>query len=270
MSFNVGDKIKVNNPGHKFHNLKGNVTGFSNNFILIKLENEKRIAMSKRLLINETKEELTRKCLFENADALDEVKVTLDDLPDDIKELIEMGLYTEEEALAHIHNSSTKKCVTEEALSRYDKAVKDYIKGNLKEGEETTMKEIKNHKVVELYFERKVRELKKKLNEDIKGAEDIDPHKSFVDYLLREFNTYVENNADLDGKCKFEVTLPCTPECSKEIEKLRELSMDEVDKVHEMKHEVLTMLSGCDTYEQEMAVLRSYGIVSDKTVKMME
>ena len=66
------------------------------------------------------------------------------------------------------------------------------------------------------------------------------------------------------------MTLPCTPECSKEIEKLRELSMDEVDKVHEMKHEVLTMLSGCDTYEQEMAVLRSYGIVSDKTVKMME
>ena len=58
------------------------------------------------------------------------------------------------------------------------------------------------------------------------------------------------------------MTLPCTPECSKEIEKLRKLSMDEVDKVHEEKHEVLTMLSGCETYDQEMVVLNSYGIVS--------
>lgn len=135
--------------------------------------------------------------------------------------------------------------------------------------EETIMKEIKNQQIVDLYFERKVRELKKKLDEDIKVTETADPHKSFVEYLRSEFNTYVENNVDLNGKFKFDVSLPCTPECSKAIEKLRNLSMDEVDKVHEMKHEVLTMLFGCDTYEQEMAVLRSYGIVSDKTVKMM-
>ena len=182
-------------------------------------------------------EELTRKCLFENADALDEMKVTLDDVPDDIKELIEIGILTEEEVLAKCSNYTHK------------------------EGEETTMKEIKNQKVVDLYFERKVRELKKKLDADIKAAEDVDPHKSFVEYLRCEFNTYVENNADLNGKFKFEVTLPCTPECSKEIEKLRNMSMDEVEKVHEMKHEVLTMLSGCETYDQEMEVLKAYGII---------
>ena len=242
MVFNVGDKIKINNPGHKIHNLKGIVIGASRDLIHIKLENGKRFGMNKRYLINETEEYLTRKCLFENYDALDECETTWNDIPDDIKELVEIGVLTREEVIAKCTNNI---CT---------------------EGEKTTMKEIKNQKVVDLYFERKVRELKKKLDEDIKAVESQDPNKSFVSELRKQFETYVtENDLNTESKnivIQFGASLPCTDTSSKAIKKLRDESLDAVEKVHEEKNEVLTMLSGCETYDQKMVVLNSYGIVN--------
>ena len=141
--------------------------------------------------------------------------------------------------------------------------------------EETNMKEIKNQQIVDLYYSKKVKALHDKVKEECKQLEAVDTHKSFIEDLKKQFDKHVEkHNIEFTksplAELKFDVKIPCTPECLASQEEIRKVCMDEVEKVHTEKAEVLAMLSGCDTYEQEMAVLRSYGIVSDKTVKMME
>ena len=182
-------------------------------------------------------DDLMRQCLFENADALDKWQATWDDVPVDIKELVEMGLFTKEEALAKCSNHKYQ------------------------EREENKMKEIKNQKVVDLYYERKEKELKDAMNADIEAAESIDKHQKFVADLKKQFEKYVENTELKTEPKSFDVSLPYTEECVATVEKIREQCLDSIKKVRAEKAEVIAMLSGCETYDQEMTILRSYGIV---------
>lgn len=183
-------------------------------------------------------EELTKKCLFENADAFDEISI-YNDVPEDIKELVEIGIYTKEEVLANMTIIN-------------------------KESEESKMKEIKNQKVVDLYFSRKEEEINKRYTETREELFKIDKNQIFIDELKKQYTDYYEANKDeisfLTGK--FDIMLPLTEETKLKNIENDNLFKKEIDQLNEVKEEIIALLSGCETYEQEMEILHTYKIVN--------
>ena len=228
--FTVGDKVRVNNKNvYNIHNKTGIVLGYyQDKYIRVKLDKE--------YVINECylekvidDEELTRQCLFENADALDNCFVPL----------------------------KRKQTLTPDKLERYDQAISKYIN---KEGEEKKMKEIKNQKVVDLYFKRKNEEIDKRHAEACEKLIKSDKNQIFVEELTKQYYEYFEENKDdfqndID-KCKIE--LPLTKETDEKFIEIDSQFRKESGHLKELKEEILALLSGCDTYEQEMEILQTY------------
>lgn len=136
-----------------------------------------------------------------------------------------------------------------------------------KESEENKMKEIKNQKVVDLYFERKKKVLEKAHLEDVMAAENIDPNRVFVNDLKRQFDEYVGENVDKDNML-FNVSLPLTEGCAATIAELKRQYNDNIKQLKADKEEILAMLSGCETYDQELVVLKNYYVVNDNNTLM--
>ena len=258
LKFKIDDKVRINYPqATKIHNCTGKIIRVKycfNNLIsyiveIVNTDNKtiKTILSENRLeKIVDISEELTRKCLFENADALDHYKVTCTINAGDIS-------FAD---TSYINTTSLKG-----TISYYN----DY-----KESEENKMKEIKNQKVVDLYFERKKNALDNAYIEDIKAVEKIDPNKVFIEELKKQFDDYVEANVDnKNEKLSFDIFLPLTEGCSKTIAELKRQYIDNKKQLEEDKKEILAMLSGCETYEQEMVVLKNYYIVNDNNTLML-
>ena len=132
------------------------------------------------------------------------------------------------------------------------------------------MNEILNQKVVDLYFERKRKLLEDTCKQEIETVKHIDPHQSFVAELKRQFDEYVEaNKTELKSLAKnsmleFNVSLPCTLEYSETKIKLYEQLQQNINKLDELKEEILAMLSGCaENPAREMEVLKAYGIIGE-------
>ena len=129
--------------------------------------------------------------------------------------------------------------------------------------EETIMKEIKNQKVVELYFKRKDEALEKERLKKYDESKEEDKHYKFIISIQEQINDYIAQNDDLkDVHYDALAFLPLEKESSERIMQLNETYREKRKDLNEKKEEVLTMLSGCETYDQEMVVLNSYGIVS--------
>ena len=168
-------------------------------------------------------EELTRKCLFENADAFE----------------------TFDEPILSFKNNS------------YIKTIKSK---DLKEREETKMKEIKNQKVVDLYFKRKEEALADEFEVTDKAIVDTDKNQIFIQGIKQQLDTYIEDN-DIEA----EVVYPILPFTKETEEKRLETYNDykkKLDELNNLKEEILAMLYGCETYEQEMEILHTYKIVN--------
>lgn len=141
---------------------------------------------------------------------------------------------------------------------------------DMNESEDIKMKEIKNQEVVDLYFSRKDKILKEKYEARKKEIISKDKHQEFIKKLKDQFDIYVNDSMELcyvsaasyTSNVSFNVTLPYTEETLNELEKLEAESNDEHKELNILKEEVLAMLSGCDKYDQEMAVLNAYDIVS--------
>ena len=259
LKFKIDDKVRINYPqATKIHNCTGKIIGVKYCFdnltsYIVEIVNTdsktiKTILFENRLekIVN-ISEELTRQCLFENADALDNYKVTCTINAGDIS-------FAD---TSYINTTSFKG-----TISYYN----DY-----KESEENKMKEIKNQKVVDLHFERKKKLIDNAYIEDVKAAEKIDPNRVFVEELKKQFNDYVEANVDnKNEKLSFDISLPLTEGCSKTIAEIKRQYIDNKTQLEEDKEEILAMLYGCETYEQELVVLRSYGIVSDNKMVSLE
>ena len=137
-----------------------------------------------------------------------------------------------------------------------------------KESEENKMKEIKNQKVVDLYFERKKKALEKAHLEDVKAAEKIDPNRVFVEELKKQFDDYVDANVDKGKITHFSIDLPLSEGCAETIAELKRQYNDNIKQLDADKEEIIAMLSGCETYEQELVVLKNYYIVNDNNTLM--
>lgn len=240
MNFNLEEKVRINYPtATKLHNRVGVIKRFENSkcgkqYVVELINSDEKLIRYKFFesrLVKYTTDDLMRQCLFENADALDCTIGT--------------------ETWTYVPNYGSKLI-----------AADGIVNMNFKESEETKMKEIKNQKVVDLYYDRKEKELKDAMNADIETARNNDLHQKFVTDLKKSFDKYVKDHSlELKSEVNFDVSLPYTDERIETVEKIREQGLDSIAKIYSEKKEVLAMLSGCETYEQEMAILRSYGIV---------
>lgn len=204
---------------------------------------------SKIKLYDET-EDMMKKCLFEDASVLDNTTI-----------YFKNGSYIEAQPASKKNNY---KCLQPEGLRLYDQAV-----GN-KEREENKMSGIKNQKVLDLYFTRKRDVLSKEYETKKKELTESDVNYLFIKELKNKFNKYVDEHEIKDIK---EISFPELPLAEDTRLKLAEIYKEHCDKVNELnskKEEIIAMLSGCETYEQEMKILHSYNIVSFNTnyVKM--
>lgn len=128
----------------------------------------------------------------------------------------------------------------------------------IEEEEIARMKEIKNQKVVDLYFTRVKNELEKECAEGIKKAKENDENQKFIATLKCQLDQFTKGN---EIPVSFNVSISDTRET---IEKIIELTNEKNRKFNELrnfKEEIEAMLSGCQTYEQEMKVLHTYNIV---------
>lgn len=149
-------------------------------------------------------DELMRKCLFENADALDQIK----------------------------------------------------------EREEINMKEIRNQSVVDLYFSRKQEEFDKLRDKKKKEILQADVNYTFAAELQRQLDEYSKDKEEL-ANIKLDIQLPVTKESNEMLFKIDAEFLKLCKSLAQNKKEVISMLSGCETYDQEMVILKSYGIVSE-------
>lgn len=198
-------------------------------------------------------EELTRQCLFENADALDDCKITVDTNSISFK-------YNK--CLNPIKFSNSVSTTASTCTYTIKDTITDYFTEK-KESEEKKMKEIKNQKVVDLYFKRKKEEIDKRYEETRAELIKNDRNQMFVAELKKQFDEYFETNKDdFVATEKWNVVIPITEESKlKDTENVNQYKK-EIDQLNDVKEEILALLSGCDTYEQEMEILRSYNIVT--------
>ena len=247
--FKIGEKVRINYPqAIKVHNCIGTIvkpnheiSNFMRYVIDILNVDKKvvRISLSENCLekVSDTtyEEELTKKCLFENADALDD---------------------------GFLHEFEGEPI----NFMNYLDSLND-IQGTInscEEREEKKMKEIKNQKVVDLYFKRKKQLIEEDYRNERKNIVEADKHQIFVTSLMDHLKTYIDDNEDLDVKIhSFLFSLPLCPESINKENELSEKYQAQFDMLKKEESEVLAMLSGCEIYEQEMVILKSYGIVDE-------
>ena len=184
-------------------------------------------------------EELIKKCLFENADALDNC-ITVSSLPMDTS------------------------CITVSSASFGISSIKDEAYDYLtkKKSEENKMKEIKNQKVVDLYFERRKEALNDEFDAIRENIQEVDSNYIFTKQLKDQFNEHIEKNEIKDVNINIFPVLPLTEESKAKCDEAYNDYKKKLDDLNNIKEEITALLSGCETYEQEMEILRSYNIVT--------
>lgn len=232
--FTVGDKIRVNNKNvQDIHNKTGTVLGYYGEGIVC-VALDKQYAIAEKFLEKVIDDEvLTKQCLFENADAFDTPFVPM-----------------------------KKHTLTPEDLKRFEQAINEQFN---KEGEEKKMKEIKNQEVVDLYFSRKKEVLLDEFDTTQKAIREIDNNHIFIKQLKDQFKEYIEKNEIKDVNINNFPTLNLTKESKVKYDEAYNDYNNKLDKLNNLKEEILALLSGCETYEQEMEILQTYKIVNYNT-----
>lgn len=197
-------------------------------------------------------EELIKKCLFENADALDDCKITVDTNSISFK-------YNK--CLNPIKFSNSVSTTASTCTYTIKDTITDYFTEK-KEREENKMKEIKNQKVVDLYFERRKEALNDKFDAIRENVEEVDSNYIFIKQLKDQFNEHIEKNEIKDVNINIFPVLPLTEESKAKCDEAYNDYKKKLDDLNNIKEEITALLSGCETYEQEMEILRSYNIVT--------
>ena len=197
-------------------------------------------------------EELIKKCLFENADALDDCKIAIGN--DGI--IINNGY-----AVGKLYTGDSYTTTASTCTYTIKDTITDYFTEK-KEREENKMKEIKNQKVVDLYFERKKEALEEKYKTAKEAIVEADKNYIFVKQLKKQFKEYIDENEIEGSLIEPVISLPLTTESIDTLDKVGEDNYKKTKELYSIKEEITALLSGCETYEQEMEILRSYNIVT--------
>lgn len=191
-------------------------------------------------------EELTKKCLFENADALDTYTYV---------DIIDNSI-----CLSTISND-----VTTWSVGTLKGDCSTSFGNYSKEREEKKMKEIKNQKVVDLYFQRKEKVLSDEFDAIRESVKEIDCNYIFIKQLKDQFNEYVEKNEIKDVDKNVFPVLSLSEESMAKCDEAYHDYKKKLDELNSIKEEITALLFGCETYEQEMEILQTYKIVNYNT-----
>lgn len=144
----------------------------------------------------------------------------------------------------------------------YEKAYETQVPifQEVKKRELIETKEIKNEQVVKLHFERQLRKLQQMREDEKEAVRNRDVHQLFLKGLSETFQRYLKENGlsqtHLSGRIDY------TPETEKEIDAIQAKYDQQIQRLKEKEKEVRALLSGCETYRQEMVILHSYAIVN--------
>ena len=135
----------------------------------------------------------------------------------------------------------------------------DYKEFNQKENDD--MKEIKTQKIVDLYQNKRLHNVDLDFNTKEEEILNKDNLYSFISKKLKEVNTEIlKNGYDEIEICVGNYT---SNETDGELNKLSWERDKAKDDIKVSVFEIKAMLSACDTYEQEMEVLKNYKIIGE-------
>ena len=124
------------------------------------------------------------------------------------------------------------------------------------------MKEIKNQKVVDLYFKRREEALEKEFDAIRENIKEADSNYIFIKQLKDQFNEYIEKSEIKDVNTNAFPALPLTEESMAKCDEAFNDHKKKIDELNNIKEEIIALLSGCEAYEQEMEILHTYKIVN--------
>lgn len=131
---------------------------------------------------------------------------------------------------------------------------------NIKEFEELFKKEKKEMELLNIYFDKKQKEIKEKYREKGIKIKSKDP-------VYKELNDIAKKYDGVRGVVCY---IGCDFEYNDEIRKAlvkndRDCDV-QIDDMYALKKEIIAQLEVCETYEQKMNILKAYGVVNENGI----
>lgn len=128
-------------------------------------------------------------------------------------------------------------------------------------------KDMKSKSIVELYFNNMKAAVKEKTSKTVNALTAADPIISAVQKKIDEIQKIINDNSQILAcrSTSFDVEVGdlMSKETEASIEKAYTERAKEVNRLNMLKNEILTMLTPCETYDDEMEVLYVYGIIDE-------
>ena len=118
-----------------------------------------------------------------------------------------------------------------------------------------------------MYFDK----CKKQLQEAVASAttklydedENICKLREIIEEIKKITDQYNLNNKLINED---KINSFCTEETCWRIANINDIEINKLNQIKEDKEEILTMISGCETYEQELEILKAYEIINGNLV----
>lgn len=128
-------------------------------------------------------------------------------------------------------------------------------------------KDMKSKSIVELYFANLKAAVEEKTNKIVKELMEADSIVTAIQQKINEIRNIISDNKEnlADKYASFDVEIGdlMTVDTEAAITKAYEEKKEENIRLDTLKKEIMTMLTPCETYNDEMEILFAYGIIDD-------
>lgn len=126
---------------------------------------------------------------------------------------------------------------------------------------------MKSKSIVELYFDNLKAAVEEKTMKTVKELVAADPIVFEIQQKVNEIRNIISKNKEsiVDRYASFDVSIDdlITVDAEVAITKAYEEKKEEYNRLDSLKREIMTMLTPCETYNEEMEILFAYGIIDD-------
>lgn len=126
---------------------------------------------------------------------------------------------------------------------------------------------MKSQAIVELYFSNLKAAVEEKTKKTVRELTEADSIVTAVQQKVDEIQNIIAENKEsiADRHASFDVEIGdlITVDTEAAITKVYKEKKEEDSRLNSLKREILTMLTPCETYSEEMEILFAYGIIDD-------
>ena len=126
---------------------------------------------------------------------------------------------------------------------------------------------MKSKVILDLYFNNMKAAVKEKTENTIDALTSTDPIVSAIQQKVCEIRKIIDDNmhsiASKDASFDVKIDDLMSKETEASIEKIYEERETEINRLNMLKNEIMTMLTPCETYDEELDILFAYGIIDD-------